>query len=216
VSLLDLVDQKRPEILRIAAKHGARNLRLFGSVARGEDHEGSDIDLLADYKGFGTPLQEELEKLLGVGVDVVPYSIHPYMREHVLAEAIPLDTPDFKERAVIESQRPHEPMDRDRLHLLLMRDAIDVLLEYGSAGHAAFNAERMRRDAIVQQLTQIGEAANKISQELREQHPEIPWVKMRGFRNEAVHNYPGLVMSEVWNTVEIDIPELKGQLEKLL
>lgn len=216
MSLLDLIDEKRPEILRIAAKHGARNLRLFGSVARGEEHEGSDVDLLADYKGFGLDLQEDLEKLLGVEVDVVPYEIHPYIRDRVLAEAIPLETEDFRERAVIESQRPHEPMDRDRLHLLLMRDAIDAVLEYAAVGRAAFDSERMRRDAIVQQLTQIGEAANRISAELRQQHPEIPWEQMRGFRNEAVHNYPGLVMSDVWRTVEVDIPKLKSQLEGLL
>jgi hypothetical protein len=215
VSLLDLIDEKRPEILRIAAKHGAHDVRLFGSVARGDDHEGSDVDLLADYKGWSTPLQDELKKLLGVKVDVVPYEMHPYMRERVLDEAIPLDIPDFRERAVIESQRPHQPMDRDRLHLLLMRDAIDATLEYAAAGHDAFDSQRIYRDAIVFQLSQIGEAANRISQELRQQHPEIPWDEMRGFRNEAIHNYPGLVMSEVWNTVEIDIPKLKSQLEKL-
>lgn len=214
MSLLDLIDEKRPEILRIAAKHGASNLRLFGSVVRGEDHEGSDIDLLAEMRGFGFPLQEELQRLLGVSVDVVP-NLHPYM-DYVLAEAVPLDAPDFRERAVIESQRPHPPMDRDRLYLLLMRDAVDAVLEYGAQGRAVFDSQRVYRDAIVQQLSQIGESAAKISDELRKQHPEIPWEKMRGFRNEAVHNYPGLVMSEVWDTVENDIPQLKGQLEKLL
>ncbi|MFI5266222.1 MAG: DUF86 domain-containing protein [Chloroflexota bacterium] len=96
-----------------------------------------------------------------------------------------------------------------------MRDAIDATLEYAAAGHDAFDSQRIYRDAIVFQLSQIGEAANRISQELRQQHPEIPWDEMRGFRNEAIHNYPGLVMSEVWNTVEIDIPKLKSQLEKL-
>ena len=219
MSLLDLVDEKRPEILRIAAKHGARDVRLFGSVARGEDHEGSDVDLLAEVHGHWLPhlaLQEELQQLLGVGVDVVPYELHPYMRERVLAEAIPLDIPDFRERAVLESQRPHPPMDRDRLHLLLKSEAMHVVLEYATSGRAAFDSERMRRDAIIQQLSQIGEAANKISPELREQHPEIAWEKARGVRNQAVHNYPGLIMSEVWTTVEADIPKLKTQLEKLL
>ena len=219
MKLLDLVDQKRPEILRIAAKHGARDVRLFGSVARGEEHEGSDVDLLADVHGSWAPrlpLQQELKQLLGVEVDVVPYEVHPYMRERVLAEAIPLDAPDFRERAVLESQRPHAPMDRDRLHLLLMQDAIDAVLEYGSQGRDVFDSQRVYRDAIVQQMSQIGEAANKLSRELRDRHPEIPWGELIGFRNQVIHNYPGLEMPRVWQIVELDIPKLKTQLEALL
>src|SRR3989442_11723663 len=70
----DLLREKREEILRIAEKHGARNVRIFGSVAHGEATEASDIDLLVDTAEQTSPwfpagLAAELEELLGQRVD---------------------------------------------------------------------------------------------------------------------------------------------------
>jgi predicted nucleotidyltransferase len=72
----DLLREKREEILRIAEKHGARNVRIFGSVAHGEATEASDIDLLVDTAEQTSPwfpagLAAELEELLGQRVDAV-------------------------------------------------------------------------------------------------------------------------------------------------
>jgi hypothetical protein len=96
-SLAELLDQKRPEIFRIARKYGATNLRVFGSVARGAEAGESDIDLLVDLEP-GRSLFDlggllfELEELLGVGVDVVTEdSLHWYIRDKVLSEAIALE-----------------------------------------------------------------------------------------------------------------------------
>jgi predicted nucleotidyltransferase len=73
--LNDLLKSRREEILEMAAKHGARNVRVFGSVARGEADARSDIDLLVEFKRGTTllgnaALIHELEELLGVKVDV--------------------------------------------------------------------------------------------------------------------------------------------------
>ncbi len=82
--------------MRIAAKHGARNVRVFGSVARREDDEKSDIDLLVDVGPGRTPffpggLLADLEELLGCKVDVVtPEGLHWYIKDRVLKEAVPL------------------------------------------------------------------------------------------------------------------------------
>jgi uncharacterized protein len=87
---------RRREILEIASRHGARNLRVFGSVLHGEAGPDSDIDLLVDVGPDHTPwfpagLAADLEALLGQPVDVVTEeSLHWYIREQVLAEAIPL------------------------------------------------------------------------------------------------------------------------------
>jgi hypothetical protein len=87
--------RRRLEVLRIADEHGARNLRLFGSVARGDEHAASDIDLLVDLDaGTGlvgiSALQRELSDLLEAPVDIVPAdSLKPELR-HVIDEAIPL------------------------------------------------------------------------------------------------------------------------------
>ena len=72
----ELIQEKREEILRIASRHGAANVRLFGSVARGEAEATSDIDLLVQATSDTSPwfpvgLIEELEGLLGRKVDVV-------------------------------------------------------------------------------------------------------------------------------------------------
>ena len=86
----------RAEIRRIAERHGARNIRIFGSVARGDDRPDSDLDLLIDLEAGRSLLdligfQQDVEDLLGRKVDVhtLP-SISRYFREDVLAEAVPL------------------------------------------------------------------------------------------------------------------------------
>ena len=85
-----------PEILRLAAKHGAGNVSLFGSVARGEENAGSDVDLLVDVVGETSPwfpggLVADLEDLLGRRVQVViRRSLNPLIRDAVLREAKPL------------------------------------------------------------------------------------------------------------------------------
>ncbi|MDO8587755.1 MAG: nucleotidyltransferase family protein [Armatimonadota bacterium] len=91
-----LLDEKRDEILRIADAHHVRNLRLFGSVARGESDEQSDIDFLAELdSGCGllhhAALIRELEELLGRKVDVVSdKGLRQRVRDRVLREAVPL------------------------------------------------------------------------------------------------------------------------------
>ena len=91
-----LLAEKRDEILRIAAAHGAENIRLFGSVARGQPAEDSDVDLLVNAGAnaspwFPTGLIDELEHLLGRRVDVVTEdSLYWLLRRRILREARPL------------------------------------------------------------------------------------------------------------------------------
>ena len=86
----------REEILRVAAKHGAANVCVFGSVARGEETANSDVDLLVDVAGEPTPwfpggLVADLEDLLGRRVQVIiRRSLSPWIRESVLKDASPL------------------------------------------------------------------------------------------------------------------------------
>lgn len=97
MSLKQLLQDRREEILKIAAKHGAFNVRVFGSVARGEETESSDIDFLIDYDLFKTSpwfpggLLADLEDLLGCKVDIVTEKgLHYFIKERVLKEAIAL------------------------------------------------------------------------------------------------------------------------------
>ncbi|BAZ66079.1 MAG: nucleotidyltransferase family protein [Pelatocladus maniniholoensis HA4357-MV3] len=97
MGLKQLLQEKREEILSIAAKHGAYNLRVFGSVARGEETEASDIDFLIDYDlekisaWFPGGLILDLETLLNRKVDVVTtQSLHDLIRDKVFHDAVPL------------------------------------------------------------------------------------------------------------------------------
>lgn len=96
LTLDTLRHEKRAEILRLAEMHGCRNVRVFGSVATGENRPDSDIDFLVDLEpGHGLldlgGLLFDLSHLLAVDVDVVESgSIHPYIRTRVLSEAVPL------------------------------------------------------------------------------------------------------------------------------
>ncbi len=92
----ELLKEKRDEILKIAARHGARNVRVFGSVARGEAGPHSDIDLLVDMEPGRTLLDlgglwSDLNELLGRKVEVVTEkSIYWLLRRRILKEARPL------------------------------------------------------------------------------------------------------------------------------
>ena len=91
-----LLQQKREEILRIAAQHGAHNVRVFGSVARGEAGPESDIDFLVELEPGRSLLDHaalllDLEQLLGRKVDVATErSLKERIRVRVLREAVPL------------------------------------------------------------------------------------------------------------------------------
>jgi len=88
-----LVQSKREAILRVAAEHGARNVRVFGSVARGEASDESDVDFLVDFEPGRSlldlgGLRVELESLLGRRVDVVTEpGIYWLLRRRILNEA---------------------------------------------------------------------------------------------------------------------------------
>ncbi len=96
MNIRQLLESKRGEILRIASAHRASNLRIFGSVARGESDDDSDIDFLVEL-GPGCGLLEhaamirELEELLGRKVDVVSEKgLRQRLKDRILQEAVPL------------------------------------------------------------------------------------------------------------------------------
>jgi predicted nucleotidyltransferase len=92
----ELLKKKREQILGIAAKYGASNVRVFGSVARGEADEASDIDFLVEMEAGRSlldlgGLQAELEAILGRRVDVVTEKgLKARIRSRVLGEAVPV------------------------------------------------------------------------------------------------------------------------------
>jgi uncharacterized protein len=97
MALLDTLRERRSQILEIAAKHGASNVRVFGSVVRGEETPESDVDFLIDYElakvtpWFPVRLIRDLGSVLGVRVDVVTVDgLKERIRDEVLQESVEL------------------------------------------------------------------------------------------------------------------------------
>ena len=95
--LLDDLHTQKEHILALGKQYGARHIRVFGSVARGEETPESDIDFLVDFpKGYDMfrqrlPLMAQLGKLLGRQVELVPeHELNRHIREQVLQEALDL------------------------------------------------------------------------------------------------------------------------------
>ncbi len=93
---LEQVRDKREVLIALANRCKAENVRVFGSVARGEANEESDLDLLVHFRDGASlfdliDLKEEAEKLLGLDVDVVSDGgLSPYLKDRILNEARPL------------------------------------------------------------------------------------------------------------------------------
>ena len=96
MTLQDIRSTRRDEILKLAAKRGAKNVRVFGSVARGDSDEKSDVDFLVEMEPGRTlfdlsGLLLDLQEALHAPVDVVTErGLRPRVRERILAEAVPL------------------------------------------------------------------------------------------------------------------------------
>lgn len=96
MTTIDLIQSKRDDVLEVARQHGVTSVRVFGSVARREDSDDSDVDLLVTTgpkvsSWFPAKLILDLENLLGRHIDIVTESgLNPLLRDQVLAEAVAL------------------------------------------------------------------------------------------------------------------------------
>lgn len=79
-----------------------------------------------------------------------------------------------------------------------------------------FTADEKTISAVVRELSVIGEAARKTTESFRSENPQIPWEKIFGMRNRLVHDYMGVQLSIVWQTIQDDIPELKKIVDEIL
>ena len=104
--------------------------------------------------------------------------------------------------------------DRARLEDILQ--AIASIARYAVRGRPAFDRDELVQSRMVYHLTLIGEAAARLSPEVRHRHPEIPWPRVIGMRNILIHGYFAIDLEEVWATVEERVPVLRTQIEMLL
>ncbi len=77
-----------------------------------------------------------------------------------------------------------------------------------------FSKNSLVQSAVIMQLTLIGEVSKKVSDDLKEK-VNLPWKEIAGFRDKAIHNYFDINLDVVWNTIIIDLPPLKEELQKI-
>lgn len=107
-------------------------------------------------------------------------------------------------------------MNRDVFYCRHVLDCIARIVEYTQAGEAAFLGDGKTQDAVVRNLQVMAESTQRISEPLKNAHPEIEWRAIAGFRNVLVHNYLGLDTVEDWRIVERDLPPLRDQITAVL
>ena len=107
--------------------------------------------------------------------------------------------------------------EKDQANLLAIADSAQKILDFTENVSSAdeFYADLKTFDAVLMNFVVIGESIAKLSQEVRDQHPHIPWVKIRGFRNIVAHNYFGVDAEEVWQIVQIHIAVLLEDVEAI-
>jgi uncharacterized protein with HEPN domain len=94
--------------------------------------------------------------------------------------------------------------------------AIQKIEEYtNNETFESFSMKNMVIDAVVRNFEIIGEAANNIPKEIQQKYPYVEWKEMIGFRNIIIHDYFGINLKTVWDTVKINIPILKEHIQKM-
>ncbi|WP_026631945.1 HepT-like ribonuclease domain-containing protein [Dyadobacter alkalitolerans] len=104
----------------------------------------------------------------------------------------------------------------ERAPSILFLDSVETVLEYTlGMSFDDFLADRKTRDAVIRNIQVLGEAANRVPKDIREQYPEIEWMRIIRSRHILVHDYAGIDYEIVWRIIEIHLPPLKDVLLKM-
>ena len=198
---------------------GVARVQVFGSVARGEAGEASDVDVLVEFAGPAGLLSQVravwlFERLLGRRTDVVTgAALKAPMRRAVLEDAVDVFSPAFP--ALAPTVRPSSKRWQWRVQELI---AVLERLAHLTAGldFARFSAEQTVQEAALLNLLRLGEGTKFVPQEVQDAHPEVPWAELRGMRNLIAHDYFGLDLSLVWHSLTLELPPLDRHFRVLL
>lgn len=202
----------RDEALHILEAHaddlrarGVRQIALFGSTARDEARDGSDVDLLVDLdperKGWQdlVGLHDYLEGLFGCAVDVALRDrLKPFLRDRILAEA---------EGRFVTPTPPRSP----RQALEDMLQAIGRI-EQASAGRTLddYRGDWLVHDAIERNIARLSEASRRLPKDLKASHPELPWQRIADIGNVLRHAYDSIDDEKIWSIVANHLASLKA------
>jgi len=105
---------------------------------------------------------------------------------------------------------------KETVYIRHILDAIDKIEKYVEIGYDDFMAHSHWQDAVIRQLEIVGEATKRVSEDLRERYPEVPWRRISGLRDVLIHDYMGVDLDAVWQLTQRNVPELKKNLQEIL
>ena len=197
----------------LAQRFGVAELTLFGSFARGDARENSDVDLLVRFDGPATSdryfgAQFYLEDLFGRPVDLVT-------RDALRAEFRPQ-----VERDIAMSETPGSGGEARREWRCYIHDMIGFCEKVQAWTKGLNRAEFIADDAVyaatLRNLGLIGKAATRIPDSIRKANPGIPWSKIIGMRNRLAHACLHINNPAIWSIIRDDVPALVPALRRIL
>ena len=104
-----------------------------------------------------------------------------------------------------------------RVFLEHILECIDLVASYtADITKDEFLGERVKQDAVIRRIGVIGEAAKNLPADIRERYPDIPWREIMGTRDKLIHDYLGVDLEITWVVAKERLPELRGQVERIL
>jgi uncharacterized protein with HEPN domain len=107
-------------------------------------------------------------------------------------------------------------MNDERLYLSNIKECIARIEQYTCSGRDDFMQTPMIQDAVIRNFEIIGEATKRLSPGLRSAYSDVPWQQMAGLRDVLIHDYLKVNLNLVWQIIEQNLPQLKGQVESIL
>ena len=175
---------------------------LFGSYAKNEPTENSDIDILIDSKG----------KMKGLKF----FAMIDLTKTLMLSKNLKL----IKIQKLKKKSKKQELLfmkSKDKVILTKVLNYIDEIGEFIEGyTQKQFSKDRKTVNACVFDLSQIGELVGKISEETIKENPNIEWRGLKALRNRIVHDYEGINLNMVWGFLDTELEELKIQIENII
>ena len=188
------------------------DLEVFGSFAHDSARADSDVDFLITFRepvGMLHLVRFKLifEELLDRRVDVVtPDGLKSPLRTEVLADALSVTRPETPRAG------PGRPK-RWRWRVRDMVDALERVTRYTETlDEAAFRASDLVQDAVLLNLLRVGESVNYLPEDLRRLHADVPWEELKQVRHLIAHDYFGLDVGLLWQTVRVELPPVHTAL----
>jgi uncharacterized protein with HEPN domain len=103
-----------------------------------------------------------------------------------------------------------------RVYLAHILESLLKIERFTRQGKEAFLKQDMIQDAVIRNFEIMGEAAKRVPQSYRDEHPEIPWRLMAAFRDVLIHGYEEVTLQQVWSIIDNELPQLKTAIQAVI